>query len=128
MSINEDLLISGATGVVSFGALGSTMPTDATTALDAAFTDFGAISNDGLTEAPSQTYQSFKPWGVTRHTKNTLTDAGKTFQLTFWETSPHVLAVYFGLDTVPTATSGAFDFAEPDDESPVIRAMVADVI
>jgi hypothetical protein len=128
MAINEDLLISGATGLTSFAPVGTTLPTDTSSALDAAFKDFGAISSDGLTEAPSQTYQSFKPWGRTRKAKNTLTDSGKTFQLTFWETNPDVLAVYFGLDTVPTATAGAFDFAEPDTDSPVYRAMVADII
>lgn len=128
MSMDEDLMIALATGVVSFAPLGSTMPTTGSTALDAAFTDFGAISDDGLTEAPSQTFQSFTPWGKTRHGKNSLTATGKTFQLTFWETNVNVLAVYFGLDAIPTVTpaTGTFDFAEPDEEAPVIRAMVFD--
>lgn len=126
MAINEDLLIAGANGLISFADVGSTLPTDATTALDAAFIDYGAISSDGVTEAPSQTFQSFKPWGQTRKAKNTLTDSGKTFQATFWETNPHVLALYFGLDTVPTVTAGAFDFAEPDTDNPVYKAMVLD--
>lgn len=50
-------------GAVYRAALGSTLPTDATTNLDNAFVCLGYISEDGLTNANSPESDSVKAWG-----------------------------------------------------------------
>ena len=52
-----------ATGAIASAALGSTLPTDATTALDAAFTVLGYVSDDGLTQTIERTVENVRAWG-----------------------------------------------------------------
>lgn len=50
-------------GAVSTAALGATLPTDATTALDNTFTNLGYISEDGLTNNNTPESDTIKAWG-----------------------------------------------------------------
>ena len=50
-------------GAVFRAALGSTLPTDATTALDAAFKSLGYCSEDGVTNSNSPDSTDIKAWG-----------------------------------------------------------------
>lgn len=52
-----------ATGAIYVAAAGSTLPTDATTALDAAFKSLGYISEDGLVNSNSMESTDIKAWG-----------------------------------------------------------------
>lgn len=51
------------TGAIYVAATGSTLPTDATTALDAAFKSLGYISEDGLVNSNSMETTNIKAWG-----------------------------------------------------------------
>ena len=50
-------------GAVFAAAVGSTLPTDAVTALDAAFKDLGFLSEDGVTRSRSLSSSNIKEWG-----------------------------------------------------------------
>ncbi|MBP2057013.1 hypothetical protein J2Z60_000175 [Lactobacillus colini] len=50
-------------GAVSYAPVGTTLPTDATTALDAKFTKLGYISEDGMTKASDFDSDTEKAWG-----------------------------------------------------------------
>lgn len=65
--------------------LGSTLPTDATTALDAAFTSLGFIGDGGVVESLGRTTSTVKAWGG-EIVKSLQTDFSVTYQLTLIET------------------------------------------
>jgi len=50
-------------GAIYTAPLGTTLPTDATTALNAAFTALGYVSQDGLVHSNSMTRENFRAWG-----------------------------------------------------------------
>ena len=50
-------------GALYWAPLGSTLPTDATTALDAAFLPLGYVSEEGLTNSNSRDNDEIHAWG-----------------------------------------------------------------
>ena len=50
-------------GAVSVAPVGTTMPTDAKTALGSGFVNLGYISEDGITDSNSRTSDNIKAWG-----------------------------------------------------------------
>lgn len=96
-----------ATGGVSVGAVGSTAPTDATTALDAAFKAAGYVGEDGLTEATDRSTQKIKAWGGAT-VKIVQTDFAVTYTFTFIETlNSDVLKTVYGDDNVTVTNATA---------------------
>ena len=93
-------------GAVAVAAAGTTLPTDATTALAAAFTQLGYISDNGLTNSNSISSESVKAWGGD---EVLVTYGGRedTFSFTLLEaTNVDVLKQVFGSSNVSGTLAG----------------------
>lgn len=87
-------------GAVYRAPLGTTLPTDAVTALNEAFVDMGYVSEDGVTNSNTIESDDIKAWGG--DTVLALqTDKTDTFQMTLIESmNINVLKAVFGDDNV----------------------------
>lgn len=104
---------SDGTGLSWFAISGSTAPTDATTALAAAWKNAGLITEDGLTGKINTSAKDIKAYGSTQIQRRIITDTSVTFGLTFLETNARTQELYWGLafnSLSPTVGTGAFNF------------------
>lgn len=111
-------------GAVYRAPLGTTLPTDAVTALNEAFVDMGYVSEDGVTNSNTIESDDIKAWGG--DTVLALqTDKTDTFQMTLIESmNVNVLKAVFGDDnvtgTLSTGITVEANAAEQEDAAWVI--------
>lgn len=104
------------TGAIWSAPVGTALPTDTTTALDNAFVCVGYISEDGLTENVSRSFDSIKAWGGTK-VLYTQTEYEKTYKFTMLEaTNVDVLKEFYGQGNVTGTLSTGITVAENSDE------------
>lgn len=114
MANNVKNVVAGkplAAGGVWRAPIGTALPTDETTTLNAAFKSAGYIGEDGLTETQDRSTEKIKAWGGDT-VKVVQTEFGLTYQFTFLESaSAEVLKAVHGaanVTTTPaTSSSGA---------------------
>ena len=96
-----------------FAALGSTAPTDSTTALTAAWFDCGLITEDGFTSKAATSSKDIKAFGSTAVQRTLITDQKYTFEMAFLEVNRYSMAVYHRLPIASiTPTGGAFSVTQ----------------
>lgn len=89
-----------ASGAIWWAPLNSTLPPDATTALDAAFACLGYVSEDGLTHSKSKDVETVHAWGGDA-VLATETNHTETFQFTLIEIlNTEVLEFIYGSGNV----------------------------
>lgn len=88
-----------AEGAIFRAPLGTTLPTDAATALDAAYKPMGYVTEDGMTESESRSYDSIKEWGLNVVDEGQ-TEYGLTYTFTLMETNENALKARFGAENV----------------------------
>lgn len=93
------------TGAVYRAPKGTTLPSDATTALGAAFEDMGYISEDGITNSNSPDSEKVKDWGG--QTVLVVTnEKPDTFKIKFLESlNGDVLETVYGASNVTVGTN-----------------------
>ena len=92
-------------GAIYYAPVGTTLPTDATTSLAAAFTELGYASEDGLTNSNSPESDAIKAWGGDT-VLTLMTSREDTFSVTLIEAlKADVLKLVYG----ETNVSGALD-------------------
>lgn len=119
-----------AGGAIYRAPLGTTLPTDATTALDAAFVSLGFCSDDGLTNSNSPETDNVKAWGG----KDVLalqTNKPDTFQFKLIEVlNTNVLKAVYGDDnvrgTLATGITVEANADEPEEACWVVEMVMRD--
>lgn len=86
------------TGAIYFAPTGTTLPTDATTALHASFlaNNLGYISEGGITQSISEDITDIKAWQDAAVVRKIQTGHDVTYQFGMLETASGPLAVFFG--------------------------------
>jgi hypothetical protein len=111
-------------GIVSVAPTGTTAPTDATTALNVAFTDVGEIGEDGVEESwdDSQTDIRNNAGVVVRRI---ISESAATIQFTMLETSSTTLELYYKGSTVTGSGPYSIDIQAPQADP---RSFVLDTL
>lgn len=107
--------MGGGGSLAWFAPLGTTLPTDATTALAAGFLDAGLCSTDGLQIAVDESSTDINAYGLFSPARTLVTASKQTFQVAFLESNPVSHAVYHrkpltGTDALAPDATGAWDF------------------
>lgn len=111
-------------GAIFRGVLGTALPTDSATALNAAFKDHGYVSSDGVTRAISKAFAEHNAWGGDM-VKKTQGNTGVAVNFALIESANGlVLKATYGEDNVEvtpaTASTGTkIDVAYGAEELPV---------
>jgi hypothetical protein len=103
-------------GSIYVAPLGTTLPTDTSTALDAAFKSLGFVSEDGVTNSNSMETDDIKEWGGAT-VLSLQTSKDDTFQFTLIEAlNADVLKTVYGASNVTgTLATGLTIKANADD-------------
>lgn len=113
-----------ATGAVWSAPEGTTVPTDATTALDTKFESWGYISEDGVEEAHSLSSETVKDYGKSAVL---VIDGGDDATIAFTPieyTNPVVQKNLYGTSNVSTDEDGALSGVKISDDSKEVNAYV----
>ncbi|MFB6392633.1 hypothetical protein [Polymorphospora lycopeni] len=97
---------NGLVAVTAYGDTSITLPTDATTALGADFSEVGAISGDGITEATSQDFNDIFMWQGNALAASLPGEYVKTFQFAAMETNQVTLGVQYSGSTITQTATG----------------------
>lgn len=108
-------------GAIHWAPLGTTLPTDATTAIASvsnAYVDLGYVSEDGLTNNNSPESDTVKAWGGDT-VLNLQTDRPDTFALTLIEAlNSDVLKAVYGPSNVTIDGSGNYEIKATSQDMP----------
>lgn len=119
-------IVVAATGKVSVAPLGTTLPTDATTALDAAFNELGYIDENGVQFSPSLTVQDVPAWQSLSPVRTLLTQYDIEASFTAMEWIEDVLVLAFGGGVFTDNLDNTFDFQFPAPGERPQQIMVID--
>lgn len=115
MALNSSNVDVATTGTVSYAPTGSTAPTNATSALAAAFRDVGYISTDGVAEARDRSTSNIVAWQNADVVRTVVTEASISVVFTMIETNAVSLELFYGkplnttdgsIEIVPGKTGG----------------------
>ena len=112
----RDIAIA-ADGSVNVAPIGTTLPTDATTALDAAFVDLGYINEDGVTMSPNTSTDGIAAWQSLAFVRTVISeqDLQLSFEMMQWNEETLKLAFGGGVYTAGVAPEWDFKLPTPDE-------------
>lgn len=108
-----------ATGAVFVAPAGTTLPTNATTALAAAYKGLGYVSEDGLVNSVETDTENVNAWGGDLVLVGQ-TSFSETFTVNLIETNQEALKVYYGEDNVTVDGSGNITITQNSEMLPSV--------
>lgn len=108
-----------ATGAVFVAPAGTTLPTNATTALAAAYKGLGYVSEDGLVNSVETDTENVNAWGGDLVLVGQ-TSFAETFTVNLIETNQEALKVYYGEDNVTVDGSGNITITQNSEMLPSV--------
>lgn len=116
-----------ASGALFYAPLGTTLPTNATDALDAAFKNLGYISEDGLVNGIETDTESIKEWGGAEVLAGQ-TSFAEMITFAMLEVNANSMKMYYGADNVELDGDGNVEhIAVNSAELPEV-AFVAEIV
>lgn len=103
-TLTPDDVAVAQSGIVLAAPVGSTAPTDVTTAWDPAFVQLGYLSEDGVTWDPSIDFEDIGVWQDINPVRSIPSKAAQTFQFQARETNPGTVGLYLP-DATITSTA-----------------------
>lgn len=119
MAQTDTQVRAAITGKVYRAPVGTSLPTDVTTALNVAFAEVGFIDPDGLTEGLTISKEIKRAWQRMAGIRTLITEINWVWKFKALETSPVVLDLFYNGTTETTAAGVAKTAisASPDDNS-----------
>jgi len=96
MALDSDNVRVAVTGAVYVAATGTTGPNYADDTLDAAFTDLGYVSADGIVETIDRSTEQIRSWQDGSLVREITSEGTYSVELTFIETNQDVVELYYG--------------------------------
>lgn len=127
MAYDADQILVGANGSIHVAPTGSTAPTDASSALDAAFIDLGAISDNGAAVQDAKTLQPIRIWQSFYPVRRLITERDFTITFALSEWSDATVELAFGgtvTEPDPTGAAGEYKLTPPSPETVDERMLV----
>lgn len=106
MSLDASKVEVAVTGAVYLAPLGTTLPTDSSTALEAAFENVGYLSEDGITETPEEDDETIQAWQNGDVVRRVITSHEIQYAFTMIETNEHTLKAYYGNYSTEVGSEG----------------------
>jgi len=127
---NVSAATPGVSGAIYRAPLGTSLPSDATTALGADYVELGYVSEDGLVNTNSPESENIKDWGGT-DVLNVMTEKTDEFQLTLIEVlNTDVLEAVYGSSnvtgTLATGIEVKANSTEPEEAVWVVDMVMRD--
>jgi hypothetical protein len=108
MALSTSQVGVAVTGEISVAPTGTALPTDTTTALNAAFKGLGYVSDDGITENVDRSIDDLVAWQNATVVRSVVTDAKITYEFTLWQTNVDVVQTVNGVTVTQSAPHGTY--------------------
>lgn len=127
MTLTADNAIVGITGAVRVAPFGTTLPTDSTTALAAAYEDLGYISEDGVSLGVDDSVENKFAWQNAALIRSIRSQSITSLSFAMLEQKGFNLEFWFPGSTITEPTAGNFRL-EVKPPTTVKRVIVLDVV
>jgi len=128
MALNATETVVAGTGNVYIAPVGTTMPTEVDTALDAAFIESGYTTEDGVLFRYSEDQAELKVWQTPHPVRTTITDAANEVEFELVQFNKTTLPLALGGGTVVATSAGKFGLSLPAAPTVQERCLVVDIV
>lgn len=124
---NADQILVGSNGAAWVAPVGTTLPTEVDSTLNAAFVSLGYLSEQGPEVANSKTVADIRAWQSLNPIASRVTDATPQVNFELMEWDYKTVPFAFGGGAITTTSAGKYKFTPADPSVVDERAMILDV-